>query len=223
MPQLVQASRTGFLLAFIIAYRSRWNGGAFNPLNLELGEAAVDYASWGLTRQEFRTALKFLEKHGLATSKSTTKGTVARLIGTRLFDVLPGEPNQQTLTPTTTPATTNQEQKSGKSGKEKKKKAIRPVSPTEPGNSGRPFTDRELQSWAEKNQLVCDRESANWVREWVWTNDEKGWENIRNYRTACKRYVERCRLNARWQAPPYHPGYQDRFSIATLERIYDQD
>ena len=93
MPGLVRMKRNAFILAYLIAYRARWSAG-FNPLGLDLGEAAIDYENWGLSRQEFRTAQAFLEKNQLATFRPTSVGTVGKLIDSRLFCVLPGDANQ---------------------------------------------------------------------------------------------------------------------------------
>jgi hypothetical protein len=40
----------------------------------------------GMTQQNYRTAKKHLEKMGFITTKSTTKGTLAKLVNTELFD-----------------------------------------------------------------------------------------------------------------------------------------
>jgi len=100
MPALVCKSRTAFLLAYLIAYRARWSQESFNPLNLDIGEAAIDYENWGLTEQEFRTARKNLEKWNIARFRSTRRGTIGKLLDTRLFSSLPGvlsiRPHEQT-------------------------------------------------------------------------------------------------------------------------------
>lgn len=70
--------------------------------------------------------------------------------------------------------------------------------------------------------MVCDLDSVDWVLAWLKVNDRKGWDKIDDWEGTLKRYVEKCRINSHWQAPPHHPGYRDRFSIATRERIYDQ-
>jgi hypothetical protein len=126
MPALVRISRTTFLLAYLIAYRARWSQESFNPLNLDIGEAAIDYENWGLTEQEFRTARKNLEKWNLARFRSTRRGTIGKLLDTRLFSTLPGNlglrPHEQTNGNKTNnqragseQSTTNKEYNNGKS------------------------------------------------------------------------------------------------------------
>jgi hypothetical protein len=130
LPALVRTSRTAFLLAYLIAYRARWSQDSFNPLNLDIGEAAIDYENWGLTEQEFRTARKNLEKWKLAQFRSTRRGTIGKLIDTRLFSILPGDLNIRPHGQTNGPAandqrvsseqpTTNKEYKNGKNQRTK--------------------------------------------------------------------------------------------------------
>lgn len=95
MPDLIRQSQKAFVVAYIIAYRSRWNADIFNPFGLDIGEAVIDYERWGMTRQEFRTAKSNLEEWGYATFRTTNRQTIGRLIDSRLFDVLPPPPNQQ--------------------------------------------------------------------------------------------------------------------------------
>jgi len=83
-----------FVLAYIIAYRARWRGG-FNVRSLGPGEALLgDYEACGFTRREYRTAVDNLRAWGFATFRTTNRGTIAKLIDTRLFSVL-SEPNDQ--------------------------------------------------------------------------------------------------------------------------------
>ena len=51
------------------------------------GEAMIgDWANYGMTEREYRTAKEILEKHGFATTKATGRGTIATLVNTRVFD-----------------------------------------------------------------------------------------------------------------------------------------
>jgi hypothetical protein len=95
--ELVKANPLALTLAWVIARRARWNPEAFNPHCLEMGEALLgDFEEYGMTRQQYRTTLANLQEWRFATIKPTTKGTVARLLDSRLFSVLPVEANQQT-------------------------------------------------------------------------------------------------------------------------------
>jgi hypothetical protein len=85
--ELVKANPHAFVLAFMIAFRAQWKSG-WNRLGLEPGEALLgDFADLGMSEQSYRTAKKQLEKWNFATFKPTTKGTIARLTDTRLFDI----------------------------------------------------------------------------------------------------------------------------------------
>lgn len=93
--ELILASRNAFILAYIIAYRARWKDG-FNRHGLDQGEAMLgDFEAYGMTEQEYRTAKAQLAEWNFATFKATGKGTVAKLIDTRLFSLLPPERNDQ--------------------------------------------------------------------------------------------------------------------------------
>src|SRR3569833_3114020 len=99
MPQLVKSSRTAFIVAYAIAFRARWNDSAFNPFNLAPGEAVCDYVNWGLTEQEFRNGRDKLTAWGYATFRATNRGTIGKLVDTRLFSVLPFDSNGQSNEP----------------------------------------------------------------------------------------------------------------------------
>ena len=78
-----------FRLACVIAIRARWRGG-FNVHGLAQGECLLgDFRSYGMTEKEYRGAKQKLEKHGFAAFRRANRGTVARLIDTRLFDTSP--------------------------------------------------------------------------------------------------------------------------------------
>lgn len=88
-------NHNAYLLALVIASRARWVD-SFNADGLEPGEALLgDFAEYGMTRQEYRTAIKQLTKWHFATFHSTSLGTIAKLTDSRLFDVSVFEPNQQ--------------------------------------------------------------------------------------------------------------------------------
>ncbi len=64
---------------------------------LEIGEALIgDHDSIGLTQQQYRTAKRNLKKWGFITTKSTNKGTIAKLINTDVFDINIELDNDQT-------------------------------------------------------------------------------------------------------------------------------
>jgi len=82
-----------FRLAAIIAWRCRWRDG-FNAQGLTQGEALLgDCNQCGLTEKEYRTAKAKLQKWKFAAFKRAVvgkrRGTIGRLLDTRLFDTSP--------------------------------------------------------------------------------------------------------------------------------------
>jgi hypothetical protein len=86
--ELIRANRNAFVLAYVIAYRARYREG-FNADGLEQGEAMLgDFKSYGMSERQYRTAKEQLAKWHFATFKTTNKGTLGKLMDTRLFDPL---------------------------------------------------------------------------------------------------------------------------------------
>ena len=76
-----------FILLTQIAYRAKRTND-FSIHGLEIGEALIgDYKSIGLTEKKYRTAKAQLQSWGFAAFKGTSKGTVAKLINSRIFDI----------------------------------------------------------------------------------------------------------------------------------------
>lgn len=123
--ELVRASRNAFILAYVIAFRARWKDG-FNRHGLDQGEAMLgDFQACGLTRQEYRTSKEQLTKWGFATFKTTNKGTVAKLMDTRLFSLVPPERNQQNNQPLTIKQPSNNHQTTTTGTKEERSKTVK--------------------------------------------------------------------------------------------------
>ncbi len=60
----------------------------FNVHGLLIGQALIgDYASCGLTRRKYRTAMAHLERYGLARFQATHKGTIATLLDITIYDI----------------------------------------------------------------------------------------------------------------------------------------
>lgn len=75
-----------FILLSVIAMRARRTPDTV--LKLEIGESLLgDWATYGMTRQNYRTALSNLKAWGLITTRSTRKGTIARLANTEVYDI----------------------------------------------------------------------------------------------------------------------------------------
>lgn len=93
--ELIRRSPNAFILASVIAYRARWRQG-FNADGLALGEAMLgDCDAMGMSEQEYRTAKAQLKRWRFATFRSTNRGTIGKLIDTRLFSILPDASNDQ--------------------------------------------------------------------------------------------------------------------------------
>jgi hypothetical protein len=76
-----------FVLLTVITLRARRTD-EFNVHNLRCGEALIgDHAQCGLTRRQYRTAMKHLGMWGLARFTPTTRGTVATLCGVSVYDI----------------------------------------------------------------------------------------------------------------------------------------
>ena len=84
--ELLKKNQNAFILLYFIAIRA-WRGPSMSPRGCGIGEALIgDYSTMGMTEQEYRTAKGHLKKMGFITTKSTSKGTIAKLINTELFD-----------------------------------------------------------------------------------------------------------------------------------------
>lgn len=112
-----------FVLLTQIAYRAKRTYGP-SIYDLTIGQALIgDYKSIGLTERKYRTAKKNLEKWGFATFKATNKGTIAKLINSKVFDTNPEAKDEQTAEQATSrrrasdeQATTNNNVKNVKNG-----------------------------------------------------------------------------------------------------------
>ncbi len=93
--ELLQANPCAFILAYIIAFRGQYNPG-FNKHGLALGEALLgDFKNYGMTQQQYRTAKRQLAKWQFATFRATSKGSVGRLIDSRVFSIFRLASNKQ--------------------------------------------------------------------------------------------------------------------------------
>jgi hypothetical protein len=84
---LIKQRPTAFALLAIIVDRARKV-----PLTIkdgiEVGEALIgDYEKYGATEQTYKTDKNYLKKFGITTFKSTSKGTIAKLVNSSIFDI----------------------------------------------------------------------------------------------------------------------------------------
>lgn len=84
---IIKERPTAFLLLILIARRAKRTLNHIDK-SLEIGEAKIgDYESYGATEQIYRSDKEFLISNGLITTKTTNKGTIAKLISSDIFDI----------------------------------------------------------------------------------------------------------------------------------------
>ncbi len=112
---------SAFMLLTQIALRARRTD-KFNTENLKSGEALIgDYTSIGLSRQNYRSALKRLEKWKIITTKATNRGTVATICNSDIYDINIWKGNQQVnQMPTNRQPSGNQRPTTNKNDKKEK-------------------------------------------------------------------------------------------------------
>jgi len=89
--ELLEGDPRAFLVLTLLAYRAKWSDG-FNVRGLAHGEGLVgagDAKRVGLTREQFRGALKRLQRYKLITTRGTNRGTIVRLISSSIYDLSP--------------------------------------------------------------------------------------------------------------------------------------
>jgi hypothetical protein len=113
-----------FILLAVIAQRAR-RSGALCVGPVSVAEAMLgDHDTYGMSRQEYRTALEHLTQWGLITTRKTNKGTVAKLVNTSIFDINaeddqpPGQPSSNHPGTIAKPLTRMKEEKNGNSPSE---------------------------------------------------------------------------------------------------------
>lgn len=101
LKELLKYEHNCFILLTVIAARARRTN-TFNVFGLKPGQAFLgDYKEYGLTHQQYRTAMKKLENWKFITTKTTNKGTIATLLDTRVYDINITEDNKQANNPPT--------------------------------------------------------------------------------------------------------------------------
>jgi hypothetical protein len=93
--KLMEEAPLAYVLAAFICHRAQYREG-FNRFNLGPGEALLgDHRASGMSEKQYRTAKAQLTKWGFAAFKGTNKGTIGRLIDTRLFSIFRLEQGDQ--------------------------------------------------------------------------------------------------------------------------------
>ena len=188
--ELLKSNPCAFSLSYVIARRARWRKG-FNPHSLELGESWLgDYKNYGMTEQQYRTGKTYLQKYGFATFRTTNRGTVGKLLDSRLFSIIDGCDNEQNNRPTTSngtiQSTTNQEPRaenlrSKEPGKERAHTNVMSLS-----SSKQEKSDMEAECWviAEEDDLCAD-----WVEAFIDQHNKDDWM-IPNRRTGLREPIK---------------------------------
>ena len=116
--QLVQHPNA-FAVLTLVALRARRTGERRLD-GLQEGEAMLgDYASLGLTRQQYRTILSNLQAWHLITIRTTNKGTIAKLCNSDVYDINSEASNQPATSDQPAP---NQRPTTNKKDKKERKK-----------------------------------------------------------------------------------------------------
>lgn len=92
---ILRARPTAFILLYLIAKRAK-RSFDHPDKRLKIGEAFIgDYGSYGVTEQVYRSDKSFLKSTNQITTRATTKGTIAKLIDTTIFDINESEPTDK--------------------------------------------------------------------------------------------------------------------------------
>jgi hypothetical protein len=187
--ELIETSPLTFALAAVIAIRSRFMPGV-SLKGLKQGECFLgDHRKCGLSMRQYRTAKQNLAKWRFATFKTTNKGTIARLIDKRLFDVL-GVPCDKQAD--SQPTSSRQLSKTGKHEKNVLTETgvfadSNALSSSKKASSkGVPFDAEEVFEFADRNGIPMET-SMRFIR----FNNAKGWP-LDNWRGSLLKFGECC-------------------------------
>lgn len=120
-----------FALLALIAMRARRRDSRQND-GLDVGEGYVgDIATVGLTPRGYRTAKDRLTKDGLATFRTTSRGTIAKLVSTTVFIALGVNDDEQECLEATDQRQDGDELQATNREEDKKKRKIKYTSPSD--------------------------------------------------------------------------------------------
>lgn len=180
-----------FILLTVIALRAR-RGGDFDVRTLGPGEALVgDYGCYGMSERQYRSAKQRLKQWGFADFKPTSRGTIAKLLDTRVYDINEASGRRAGDAPMPNGRRTRDEQATtNKKGKNEKKEKKYPVNSVEftlselllnlilerKGDLRRP----NLQRWAVHvdRMLRLDRRGPERIEAVIrWCQRDPFWQN----------------------------------------------
>lgn len=160
--EVIRRRSSAFCLLTLIALRARRKNDT-NFDDLELGEALIgDFESYGATEQVYRTDKKFLETFNFITTRTTNRGTIAKLVDTTIFDInierTNDQPNSQL---TTNQRTANDQLTTNKNIKNIRSKEVK--------------REREYEQVLEHFNSLFDRSFKSYV---AWQDNYNFWRNI---------------------------------------------
>ena len=209
-----------FRLLCFIAMRVSRNGNEIE--GLEPGEAKMgDYQNYGMSRQQYRTALKNLKKFNFLTTKATNNGTIVKLVNTEVLDVNVNDTNQQVnhpIQPTANQQATNSQPASNQQPTTNKKEKIKEDKELKNVESENAF---KLEIWKFKNDYDHELLKKFYLHFSEWNRSktkmkfesEKTWElNKRLAKWKSNNYGNKSKKN---EQDPNKVGKQD-FSIGVL-------
>ena len=175
--ELLHNEHNCFILITFIAYRAKRKD-EFSIYGLEQGQAMIgDYKHMGLSEQQYRTAKRKLEKWGFITCEATSRGTIATIKNTRVYDINLITTNEQDNTQATDEqrtangqlTTNNNERK-----KERKKERIKTIS-VKFANSKFTFDncDDLFLKWKEAYPAVDIKQEIRKAELWILANPKK--------------------------------------------------
>ena len=179
--ELLENEPNCFLILNLIAYRAKRTN-AFSALDLKIGEALLgDNGACGLTSRNYRTAKEKLQKWGFATFKTTNKGTIAKLVDNRVFDIneeeddkqndsQPTSDRQTTDSQTTTNKECNNEKNERKSRKKFSPPSLSEIKQFMKQSNYKDFSDSFFSFYESKGWMVGKNKMKDWkksVSGWV--------------------------------------------------------
>ena len=168
--QMLLRYPNAFTLITIIAIRAKRESD--HGINgLEIGEALIgDFKNYGLTLSTYRTAKEQLVNHKLIAIRTTTKGTIAKLMGTAVYDLNIDDNNEQNRKQIASESQTdsNQGRKQIATNKKKEVKNKEYISPTPLKNEGINLALDSLTSPIEnKNQEGFGGAEIHSLNRWI--------------------------------------------------------
>ncbi len=182
---LIKRSHHAYILLSIIAYRARRTPDLINKLGI--GEAILgDYENYNMTRQEYRTAIEILKECNLATFRTTTKGSIATIINTDVFDINIILDNQPTNHRTTIEQPSNNHRTT--TNKKERSKEVK--------NDKNVFKEEKKISYGDfvrlterEYQKLCEKFTKQIADDWIERMNEYAIQKSRKFKEYTSHYM----------------------------------